>query len=109
RLLPFRFREVSARHAENEGIRPDTQNQTTTNGEWAVVQQGLNDRSGMARRYHWRSATVRDFVVEPHTGIAGENQGGIMNLVDPGDGWNASENGNGQNSALARRFALFCL
>jgi hypothetical protein len=51
-------------------------------GEWAVVQQGLNDRSGMARRYHWHSATVRDFVAEPHSGIVGENQGTIMNLVD---------------------------
>ena len=54
----------------------------TSKGEWAVVQQGLNDRSGMARRYHWHSATVRDFVAEPHNGIVGENQGMIMNLVD---------------------------
>src|SRR5437773_376598 len=54
----------------------------TASGEWAVVQQGLNDRSGMARRYHWHSASVRDFVAEPHTGIVGENQGTIMNLVD---------------------------
>jgi uncharacterized protein len=54
----------------------------TSNGEWAVVQQGLNDRSGMARRYHWHSTTVKDFVSEPHTGIVGENQGLIMNLVD---------------------------
>jgi hypothetical protein len=54
----------------------------TSNGEWAVVQQGLNDRSGMARRYHWHSASVRDFVANPHTGIVGENQGTIMNLVD---------------------------
>ena len=53
-----------------------------SNGEWAVVQQGLNDRSGMARRYHWHSATLNDFVVEPHTGIVGANQGFIMNLVD---------------------------
>jgi hypothetical protein len=53
-----------------------------SNGEWAVVQQGLNDRSGMARRYHWHSATLNDFVAEPHTGIVGENQGFIMNLVD---------------------------
>ena len=53
-----------------------------SNGEWAVVQQGLNDRSGMARRYHWHSATLKDFVAEPHTGIVGENQGLIMNLVD---------------------------
>jgi hypothetical protein len=54
----------------------------TSSGEWAVVQQGLNDRSGMARRYHWHSASVNDFVAEPHTGIVGENQGTIMNLVD---------------------------
>ena len=54
----------------------------TADGEWAVVQQGLNDRSGLARRYHWHSATVKDFVAEPHTGIVGENQGTIMNLVD---------------------------
>ena len=53
-----------------------------SNGEWAVVQQGLNERSGMARRYHWHSATLKDFVAEPHTGIVGENQGLIMNLVD---------------------------
>lgn len=52
------------------------------NGEWAVVQQGLNDQTGMARRYHWHSAAVRDFVNEPHTGIVGENLGTIMNLVD---------------------------
>jgi hypothetical protein len=54
----------------------------TAAGDWAVVQQGLNDASGLARRYHWHSATVRDFTSEPHTGIVGENQGAIMNLVD---------------------------
>jgi len=54
----------------------------TNNGEWAVVQQGLNDRSGMARRYHWHSASVKDFVAAPHTGIVGEHQGTIVNLVD---------------------------
>jgi uncharacterized protein len=54
----------------------------TSTGEWAVVQQGLNDENGMARRYHWHSASVRDFVAEPHTGIVGEHQGTIMNLVD---------------------------
>jgi len=54
----------------------------TSAGEWVVVQQGLNDRSGLARRYHWHSASVSDFVAEPHTGIVGEHQGTIMNLVD---------------------------
>jgi len=51
-------------------------------GEWAVVQQGMNDATGMARRYHWHSATVRDFTCEPHAAIVGENQGTILNLVD---------------------------
>jgi len=54
----------------------------TANGEWAVVQQGLNEQSGMARRYHWHSASVHDFVCEPHTAIVGDHQGTIMNLVD---------------------------
>ena len=54
----------------------------TAEGEWAVVQQGMNDSTGLARRYHWHSASVRDFVAEPHTGIVGEHQGTIMNLVD---------------------------
>jgi len=52
------------------------------NGEWAVVQQGMNSTTGFARRYHWHSATVRDFVDQPHTGIVGHPQGEIMNLVD---------------------------
>jgi hypothetical protein len=51
-------------------------------GEWAVVQQGMNAGAGFARRYHWHSAKVRDFVEEPHTGILGEPLGPIMNLVD---------------------------
>ncbi len=51
-------------------------------GEWAVVQQGMNARSGLARRYHWQSANVRDFFEAPHAAIAGEHQGEIVNLVD---------------------------
>ena len=54
----------------------------TAEGEWAVVQQGLNDATGLARRYHWHSAAVRDFVADPHSGIVGAHQGTIMNLVD---------------------------
>ena len=54
----------------------------TASGEWAVVQQGMNEATGLARRYHWHSASVRDFTCEPHTGIAGENEGEILNLVD---------------------------
>jgi uncharacterized protein len=51
-------------------------------GEWSIVQQGMNGESGMARRYHWHSTNVRDFLADPHTGIAGAHQGTIMNLVD---------------------------
>jgi uncharacterized protein len=51
-------------------------------GEWAVVQQGMNQESGLARRYHWHSAAVRDFTSQPHTAIVGEHQGVILNLVD---------------------------
>jgi uncharacterized protein len=51
-------------------------------GEWAVVQQGMNPASSLARRYHWHSPKVRDFSCEPHAAIVGEHQGTILNLVD---------------------------
>lgn len=54
----------------------------TKSGEWAVVQQGMNPGNHLARRYHWHSAAVRDFVSEPHTAIVGKPQGEILNLVD---------------------------
>jgi hypothetical protein len=54
----------------------------TQSGEWAVVQQGMNPDSRLARRYHWHSASVRDFVSAPHTAIVGQPQGEILNLVD---------------------------
>lgn len=51
-------------------------------GEWSIVQQGMNEQSRLARRYHWHSAMVRDFTCEPHTAIVGEQAGVIQNLVD---------------------------
>jgi hypothetical protein len=54
----------------------------TSDGDWAVVQQGMNEASRLARRYHWHSAAVRDFTSAPHTAIVGEHAGTIMNLVD---------------------------
>ena len=51
-------------------------------GEWAIVQQGMNESIGRARRYLWHSAAVHDFTCEPHTAVVGEHQGNIMNLVD---------------------------
>ena len=50
-------------------------------GEWAVVQQGMNDSNGYARRYHWHSQKIKSFVEEPHTFIYGQNQGRILNLT----------------------------
>src|SRR5204862_6885790 len=54
----------------------------TREGEWAVVQQGMNEGMRLARRYHWHSAAVRDFTADPHTAIVGESRGEIRNLVD---------------------------
>ncbi|PUZ20100.1 hypothetical protein GA0116948_12417 [Chitinophaga costaii] len=51
-------------------------------GDWSVVQQGMNDASGMARRYHWSSAALQSYVDAPHTFIYGQNQGLILNLTD---------------------------
>ena len=51
-------------------------------GEWTVVQQGMNDANGMARRYHWHSEKVKSFVETPHTFIYGKNQGEILNMTD---------------------------
>ncbi|HZQ43014.1 MAG TPA: DUF763 domain-containing protein [Acidobacteriaceae bacterium] len=51
-------------------------------GEWAVIQQGMNPANHLARRYHWHSAAVRDFVSDPHAAILGQPQGTILNLVD---------------------------
>ncbi|HKH62036.1 MAG TPA: DUF763 domain-containing protein [Flavitalea sp.] len=50
-------------------------------GEWTVVQQGMRDDTGTARRYHWHSSSFNSFVEEPHTGICGTSQGEILNLV----------------------------
>lgn len=53
-------------------------------GNWAVVQQGMSDRSSTARRYHWHSSDLKSFVEEPHTFIYGRNQGQILNATDKG-------------------------
>jgi uncharacterized protein len=53
-----------------------------SDGQWVVIQQGMNGQTGMARRYHWHSAALKSFIEAPHTGIAGQPQGQIMNLVD---------------------------
>ncbi len=51
-------------------------------GDWAVVQQGMNANTGYARRYHWHSNELKSFINEPHTFIYGVDQGPILNLTD---------------------------
>ena len=53
----------------------------TENGNWAVIQQGMNDENGMARRYHWNSSQFESYTKEPHSFIYGKNSGQILNLT----------------------------
>lgn len=54
----------------------------TSEGQWVVVQQGMNGRTRTARRYHWHSADLKSFVEAPQAAIVGPWQGEIINLVD---------------------------
>ncbi|MCE5215120.1 MAG: DUF763 domain-containing protein [Methanobacterium sp.] len=38
-------------------------------GNWAIIQQGMNEESRYARRYHWLSENIKEFIEEPHQGI----------------------------------------
>jgi uncharacterized protein len=51
-------------------------------GHWAVIQQGMNGERRQARRYHWLSEGLKNFVDEPHAAIEGQSQGTIVNLTD---------------------------
>ncbi len=61
----------------------------TPAGSWCVVQQGMNDGDGMARRYHWLAETVKSYVNEPHAAVCDDRvrQGAVpagtptLNLV----------------------------
>jgi hypothetical protein len=55
-----------------------------SSGLWTVVQQGMQPNGTTARRYHWHSAGMASFVNAPHTGICGQNQGRILNMVASG-------------------------
>ena len=50
-------------------------------GHWCVVQQGMNVDRHYARRYHWLSEGLRDFVVEPHSAICCDQRGEVLNMV----------------------------
>lgn len=53
----------------------------TPGGGWCVVQQGMNDANGMARRYHWLASELRSFVNEPHAAVCSEAEAPTLNLV----------------------------
>lgn len=46
----------------------------TEKGRWAVIQQGLDESTNYARRYHWLSSNVDDPVCEPHDAICGDKK-----------------------------------
>ena len=50
-------------------------------GGWAVIQQGMHDSNRMARRYHWFSKDVVDFVNEPQSAICSDQKQTVLNLV----------------------------
>lgn len=50
-----------------------------TDGTWAVIQQGMNERTGMARRYHWLEPPRFD--CDPHAAVAGDGGADVLNLV----------------------------
>lgn len=54
----------------------------TSQGRWAVVQQGMNTETRYARRYHWLGDRVESFVCEPHAAIAAQRrESKVLNLV----------------------------
>ena len=53
----------------------------TDDGNWTVVQQGMNGTLKQARRYHWLSEGLKSFVDDPHAAIDGKGQGEIVNLA----------------------------
>ena len=53
----------------------------TRAGHWSVVQQGMSDETGTARRYHWLSESIHSFVNEPHEAICSDTRVATLNLV----------------------------
>jgi len=53
----------------------------TREGSWSVVQQGMNEHTGYARRYHWMGDGLDSFVCEPHSAICCDQRGEVLNMV----------------------------
>ncbi|MDD4766718.1 MAG: DUF763 domain-containing protein [Desulfotomaculaceae bacterium] len=65
----------------------------TADGRWAVVQQGMDQSSGWARRYHWLGDEVDTFIQEPHAAVCGQPAGEVLNMV-------AGESANARDASL---------
>jgi len=66
----------------------------TEQGKWAVIQQGMNDFNKYARRYHWLSDNVVNFVIEPHSAICCDSKGeSVLNMT-------AKESSEAQKSSV---------
>ncbi|MFH1841177.1 MAG: DUF763 domain-containing protein [Candidatus Nealsonbacteria bacterium] len=57
-------------------------------GQWAVLQQGMNENISQARRYHWLSLKLKDFIEEPHSGIVSDKKVKPLNLTAKESGSN---------------------
>lgn len=52
-----------------------------SSGKWAVIQQGMNEATRYARRYHWVGEKVESFVCEPHSAICSDWKGKGLNMI----------------------------
>jgi len=66
-------------------------------GRWAVIQQGMNENTKWARRYHWLGDEVSDFVCEPHKAICCDHKAKVLNMVAK-----ESDNARDMCSTIAR-------
>jgi len=53
----------------------------TREGDWCVVQQGMNPKNHLARRYHWLSSHVDSYVCEPHSAVCSDRKAPCLNMV----------------------------
>ena len=53
----------------------------TEEGKWAVIQQGMNDGTGYARRYHWLEEGLQSYIIEPHASIIGEKSDKVLDMT----------------------------
>jgi hypothetical protein len=59
----------------------------TKEGLWAVVQQGMNEATRYARRYHWLGrgslplTETKSFVEDPHSAVCCDKKADVLNMV----------------------------